>query len=66
VQADLTLQYYRSGRSRWHDPRQERVTCPEGLVDPPLTPLIDAFHARFPGLRVDLIVTERFLDLSKG
>jgi len=43
-----------------------RVTCPEGLVDPLLTPLIDAFQARFPGLRVDLIVTERFLDLSKG
>jgi DNA-binding transcriptional LysR family regulator len=43
-----------------------RVTCPEGLVDPLLTPLIDAFQSRFPGLRVDLIVTERFLDLSKG
>jgi DNA-binding transcriptional LysR family regulator len=43
-----------------------RVTCPEGLVDPLLTPLINAFHSRFLGLRVDLIVTERFLDLSKG
>jgi len=43
-----------------------RVTCPEGLVDPLLTPLVDAFQARYPGLRVDLIVTERFLDLSKG
>ena len=43
-----------------------RVTCPEGLLDPLLTPLVDAFQARYPGLRVDLIVTERFLDLSKG
>jgi DNA-binding transcriptional LysR family regulator len=43
-----------------------RVTCPEGLVDPLLTPLVDAFQARYPGLRVDLIVTERFLDLTKG
>jgi DNA-binding transcriptional LysR family regulator len=43
-----------------------RVTCPEGLVDPLLTPLIDAFQSRFRDLRVDLIVTERFLDLSKG
>ena len=43
-----------------------RVTCPEGLVDPLLTPLVDAFQVRYPGLRVDLIVTERFLDLSKG
>ena len=43
-----------------------RVTCPEGLVDSLLTPLVDAFQTRYPGLRVDLIVTERFLDLSKG
>jgi DNA-binding transcriptional LysR family regulator len=43
-----------------------RVTCPEGLVSTLMTPLVDAFHARYPGLRVDLIVTERFLDLAKG
>jgi DNA-binding transcriptional LysR family regulator len=43
-----------------------RVTCPEGLVGTLMTPLIDAFHARYPELRVDLIVTERFLDLTKG
>ncbi len=30
------------------------------------TPLIDAFHARFPGLRVELVTSDRFLDLSKG
>ena len=30
------------------------------------TPLIDAFQARYPGLRVELIIAERFLDLSKG
>ena len=43
-----------------------RVTCPEALVNTLMTPLVDAFHARYPGLRVDLIVAERFLDLSKG
>ncbi len=43
-----------------------RVTCPEGLVNTLMTPLVDAFHARYPALHVDLVVTERFLDLSKG
>ena len=30
------------------------------------TPLIDAFQIRHPGLRVELVISERFLDLSKG
>jgi DNA-binding transcriptional LysR family regulator len=29
-------------------------------------PLIDAFHLRFPGLRVELVISDRVLDLSKG
>jgi DNA-binding transcriptional LysR family regulator len=28
--------------------------------------VLDVFHARFPGLKVELLMTERFLDLSKG
>ena len=28
--------------------------------------LLDAFHARYPGIRVELLMTERVLDLSKG
>jgi DNA-binding transcriptional LysR family regulator len=43
-----------------------RVTCPEALVDSVLTPLVDEFQTQYPALRVDLIVTERVLDLSKG
>jgi DNA-binding transcriptional LysR family regulator len=30
------------------------------------TSLIDAFHARYSGLRVELVTSDRFLDLSKG
>jgi DNA-binding transcriptional LysR family regulator len=29
-------------------------------------PLLDAFHSRYPDLRVELITSDRFLDLSKG
>jgi DNA-binding transcriptional LysR family regulator len=43
-----------------------RVTCPEGMVSSFVAPLVKEFHAQYPGLRVDLIVTERLLDLSKG
>ena len=44
-----------------------RLTCGSGLANIlQRTPLIDAFHARFPGLRVELVTSDRFLDLSKG
>src|SRR5262245_962461 len=44
-----------------------RVTCGSSLASClRQTPLIDAFHARYPGLRVELVISERFLDLSKG
>jgi DNA-binding transcriptional LysR family regulator len=44
-----------------------RLTCGVGLANVlQRTPLIDAFHARFPGLRVELVISDRFLDLSKG
>ena len=44
-----------------------RVTCGSSLAAClRQTPLIDAFHARYPGMRVELIISERFLDLSKG
>lgn len=44
-----------------------RLTCGAGLANVlQRTPLIDAFHARFPGLRVELVTSDRFLDLSKG
>jgi DNA-binding transcriptional LysR family regulator len=44
-----------------------RVTCGSSLAGRlRRTPLIDAFHARYPGLRVELLVSDRILDLSKG
>ena len=42
-----------------------RLTCPEPVV-PRLLPLIDRFHARHPRFRVDLVTSDRYLDLLKG
>jgi DNA-binding transcriptional LysR family regulator len=43
-----------------------RLTCGSGVADVlQRTPLIDAFHARCPGLRVELVISDRLLDLSK-
>ena len=43
-----------------------RVTCPEGMASRLLAPVIEAFREKYPGLRVDLIMTDRRLDLAKG
>lgn len=43
-----------------------RVTCAEAMAPRFLTPLVGRFHAAHPALRVDLIMTDRFLDLAKG
>lgn len=43
-----------------------RVTCPEGMASKLLAPLIESFQAKYPELRVDLIMTDRRLDLAKG
>jgi DNA-binding transcriptional LysR family regulator len=44
-----------------------RVTCgPSVAAYLQRTALIDAFHARYPGLRVELVASDRALDLSKG
>lgn len=43
-----------------------RVTCPEADIDHLLTPLLDRFRAMHPALRLELLVTDRALDLSKG
>jgi DNA-binding transcriptional LysR family regulator len=42
-----------------------RVTCPEPIVHR-MTPLIERFHARHPQLRVEFVMSDRYLDLSKG
>lgn len=44
-----------------------RVTCASTLADRLAnSPLIDMFQARYPSLRVELEITDRLLDLSKG
>ncbi|MEA2928265.1 MAG: hypothetical protein QOG38_693 [Hyphomicrobiales bacterium] len=44
-----------------------RVTCPETAGYRMMkSPLLDAFHARYPGLRVELVMVDRVLDLAKG
>jgi DNA-binding transcriptional LysR family regulator len=42
-----------------------RVTCPEPIVQR-MTPLIERFHDRFPKLRVEFVMSDRYLDLTKG
>jgi DNA-binding transcriptional LysR family regulator len=44
-----------------------RVTCASTLADRlAKSPLIEGFHARYPGLRVELVISDRHVDLSKG
>lgn len=43
-----------------------RVTCPEWVASRLLAPMIEAFQAKYPELHVDLIMTDRRLDLAKG
>lgn len=44
-----------------------RVTCPEPIVyRMTKSSLIDRFHAKHPGLRVEFVTSDRYLDLSKG
>jgi DNA-binding transcriptional LysR family regulator len=44
-----------------------RVTCPTTVADRlRRTALIDMFEARYPGLRVELVLSDQFLDLAKG
>jgi DNA-binding transcriptional LysR family regulator len=44
-----------------------RVTCPEPLVYRiTQSSLLDRFHARYPGLRVEFVMSDKYLDLTKG
>ncbi len=44
-----------------------RVTCSESIGYRLMkSPLLDAFHARHPGLRVEFVMSDHFLDLAKG
>lgn len=44
-----------------------RMTCPEPIVlRITQTGLVDRFHARHPGLRLQFVTSDRFLDLHEG
>lgn len=44
-----------------------RVTCPEPLVYLiTQSSLLDRFHARYPGLKVQFVMSDKYLDLAKG
>jgi len=44
-----------------------RVTCPEPLVYLlTQSSLLERFHARYPGLRVQFVMSDKYLDLAKG
>jgi DNA-binding transcriptional LysR family regulator len=44
-----------------------RVTCSESIgYRLTQSPLLDGFHKRYPGLRVELIMSDHFLDIAKG
>jgi DNA-binding transcriptional LysR family regulator len=44
-----------------------RVTCPEPLVFRlTRSSLLERFHARHPGLRVEFVMSDKYIDLAKG
>jgi DNA-binding transcriptional LysR family regulator len=44
-----------------------RVTCPEPLaLRIAKTQLLDRFHARHPGLRVEWVMSDKYLDIARG
>src|SRR6185436_3775766 len=44
-----------------------RVTCPEPLARRiTASPLLERFAKRHPGLRIELVMSDKYLDLAKG
>jgi DNA-binding transcriptional LysR family regulator len=44
-----------------------RLTCPEPIMYRiTQSSLLDRFHARYPALRVEFVMSDKYLDLSKG
>ena len=44
-----------------------RVTCPEPLVSRlSQSAVLERFHARYPALRVEFVMSDKYLDLRKG
>jgi DNA-binding transcriptional LysR family regulator len=43
-----------------------RLTCSEGMAYRFIPRMLDVFHTRYPSVRVDLLISDQFLDLAKG
>jgi DNA-binding transcriptional LysR family regulator len=44
-----------------------RLTCPEPIVNRIMqTGLLDRFHGRYPALRVQFVMSDKYIDLSQG
>ena len=44
-----------------------RLTCPEPIISRIVASgFVDRFHGRYPGLRIEFVITDRFVDLSAG
>ena len=44
-----------------------RITCPEPIMYRiTQSSLLDRFHARYPGLRIEFVMSDKYLDLAKG
>lgn len=44
-----------------------RLTCPESIADRlAQSGFLDRFHARYPDLRVEFVLADRYIDLAKG
>ncbi len=44
-----------------------RLTCPEPILSRIVASgFVDRFHSRYPGLRIEFVITDRFVDLSAG
>jgi DNA-binding transcriptional LysR family regulator len=44
-----------------------RITCPEPLIARIMkSPLLERFNSRYPGLKIEFVSSDRYLDLSKG
>jgi DNA-binding transcriptional LysR family regulator len=44
-----------------------RVTCPEPIMQRMIKSLLlDRFHARYPGLQLEFVMSDRYVDLAKG
>jgi len=44
-----------------------RLTCPESIADRlARSGILDRFEARYPGLRVEFVLADRYIDLAKG